>query len=164
MNALVVYTSVSGGTRTIASEIAGELGAELVGVHGSAEKRSPRAGPSWDDVKGLKELPLETEGIDPSGFDLILLGTPILMWAPSPVIRAFLLQYPIRGRSVAAFSTSEGDVGKGLNKLTSLLEGNRLLGTRDFPDPKKDPASSGSKARSWAREIAGRFEGTASFS
>ena len=159
MKTLVVYTSVSGNTKAIASEIADELDAVLLEVHSNAVRGSRGSVVSWGDERGLKSLPLEMEDdVDPSEFDLIILGTPILMWSPSPVIGAFLIQHPIKNKCAAVFSTSEGDIAKGLQRLTGALAGNRTLGSADFPDPRKDFERTKKRARSWARGIAERCE------
>jgi flavodoxin len=158
LKTLVLYTSISGNTELIAQEIANELDAKPLKVSTNVRMGSGNVGLSWGDVKGLKGLPLVLEGIGPDGYDLVVIGTPIWIWSPSPVIHAFLLQHPIRDKDVAVFSTSGGDIGKGLDRLVSILKGNHLIGRRDFSDPKKDPEKSKNQARSWAREIASSFE------
>jgi len=156
VKALVVYTSVSGNTKLIAEEVASELGARLVGINSSARIRTDRMALSWGDEKALRSLPLDIAGADPKEYDLIVLGTPIWVWSPSPIIHAFVLQNPLKDKDIALFTTSEGDVGKGMERFRSVLGGNRFVGMRDFREPLKDPDTSRSDARAWARGLSSR--------
>jgi flavodoxin len=153
VKALVVYTSVSGNTKLIAEEVASELGARLVKVTSSARIRTEGMALSWGDEKSLRSIPLDVEDVDPVDFDLIVLGTPIWVWSPSPVIHAFVLQHPFRDKEVALFTTSEGDVGKAMERFASALKENCIVARRDFREPLKDPVSARAEARSWARTL-----------
>ncbi|MDG6224467.1 MAG: flavodoxin [Candidatus Thermoplasmatota archaeon] len=142
MKSLVVYTSVSGGTRTIANEIASEIGASLVEVKGDHLHT------------GVEDVRIRTEpgSVDMEQFDLLFLGTPIWMWNPSPVLMTYLKKLNVKGKRLALFSTSEGDVRGAMEKLKSELEDNEVISIEDFLNPKLKEEEM-NRSRTWAKKV-----------
>ena len=120
MSVLIVYYSLTGTARTVATALARELGAEL------EEIRCNRFAPglrgflracheSW--VGKLPTIaPLQHV---PSRFDLVVLGGPIWAWHASTPVRAFMRQEGPYIRSLALFLTHGGSAGeRAIHELT----------------------------------------------
>lgn len=122
MNRLVVYYSLSGTTRTVATALAQELGADIEELR--CDRYSPgfwgylRAG--YDSWRG--KLPdLEPLSHTPSEYGLVVLGGPIWSWHPSTPIRAFLQQESAGLPDVAFFLTQGGSAAeRALRELEQL--------------------------------------------
>ncbi|MEJ2068652.1 MAG: flavodoxin domain-containing protein, partial [Deltaproteobacteria bacterium] len=96
---------------------------------------------------------LEDLARDPSDYDLVIVGTPVWSWSPSPPVKAFMRKADLDGSMVALFCTHEGGPGKTLQKMKEDLDG-RVVGERGFFAPlKKDREKTLTEAISWAREM-----------
>ena len=144
MNSLVIYTSVSGGTRTIANEIASEIGASLVEVKGD------HLHTGMEDVR----IRTEPESVNMENYDIVFLGTPIWMWNPSPILMSYLKKQNLKGKRIALFSTSEGDVKGAMDKIKKELNDISVVSVEDFLSPKMKEEEK-SRARAWAKKVVG---------
>lgn len=142
MKSLVIYTSVSGGTRTLANEIASEIGASLVEVKGD------HLHTRMEDVR----IRTEPESVKMENYDILFLGTPIWMWNPSPILMSYLKKQSVKGKRLALFSTSEGDVKGAMEKLKNELEENEVISVEDFLNPKVKQEEM-NRARAWAKKV-----------
>lgn len=117
---LIVCYSMSGHTRELAAEIGRALGAEVEEIR---EPR-PRRGLSgvWRamvDVLTHREPPIEPARLDPTGYDLLVLGGPIWAGHIASPVRSYARRYASRAAHVAFFCT-EG--GRGADQAFSELE------------------------------------------
>jgi flavodoxin len=141
VRALVVFDSEHGNTRTVASAVAATLGSDV------------RARP----VSGLDTKELE-------GLDLLVAGSPIHAWKPSPRMQSFLAALKpdqLKGTKAAAFDTRvkiffHGDAA---GKITRLL---KKAGAEIVAEPagfdvlsREGPLADGEAARAkgWARRV-----------
>ena len=134
MRSLVLYYSFGGNTREIADKIAEETGSDREEIRIDRKIDSSNfLQYSWDsEKKNFKVLDVEK---DPEEYDLIFLGTPVWAWAPAPPIYAFFEKYPLKGKEIAVFSTSEGDCGNCFERIRSILKGNKILKHKEFVIP-----------------------------
>lgn len=109
MRALVVYYSLSGTTRTVATALAKELGADL------EEIRCGRFSIGfWGFLRAARDSwkgtlpPIEPLTHVLSDYDLVVVGGPIWAWHPAPPVRAFLRQEASRLSGVAFLLTHGG--------------------------------------------------------
>lgn len=79
---LVVYYSKTGNTKAMAERIAGGIGADLCEV---SEQGTP--------------------SVDPSGYSLVVVGTPVNGFSPSLPIKSYLTQYGAKLSDVAFYAT-----------------------------------------------------------
>lgn len=106
---LVAYYSRGGYTRCVAEQLATRLGAELSPIH---ERRS-RAGAwgylrsAWEALKG-REVEIENPARDPSGYELLVLGTPVWAGHASPPARTFARRFGTGAPRLALFCTMGG--------------------------------------------------------
>ncbi|MCH9276800.1 NAD(P)H-dependent oxidoreductase [Bifidobacterium amazonense] len=109
--ALIAYFSQTGNTKTVADIIAQQTGAD--------EFRIEPATPYSDDYDTLLEVaqqekqddarPAIADTIDNlDDYDVIYLGTPIWWYEEPMIIRTFLDDYDLAGKTVAPFCTSGG--------------------------------------------------------
>lgn len=110
---LIAYYSRTGTTRAVAQALAQRLGADLEEIVDKKDRSGILGwlGAGRDASKKSKTIigPLR---YDPSGYDLVILGTPIWAWNMTPAIRTYILQNREKFRKVAFFCTmgNSGDL------------------------------------------------------
>ena len=107
MNALVVYYSRTGVTRTVAEKVGQALGAtveELI----DTKNRKGRVGllAAGKDALAKKAVPIEPMTNDPADFDLVIIGTPVWAGTMSSAVRAFLAEHGRQIGRAALFCTT----------------------------------------------------------
>jgi len=110
MKALVVYNSRTGNTRKVAEELAKLLDADIEEL---LEEKS-RKGIIGYIKTGRESMKKQVGSIkpvrmDPSNYDLVILGTPIWTWTMSVPIRTYILQQNAKFKKVAFFCTNDGN-------------------------------------------------------
>ncbi len=113
MRALVIYYSLSGTTRAVATALAQVLGADVEEIR--CARYSPgiwgalRAG--YDSARG--KLPaIAPLARTPSRYELVVIGGPIWAFHPATPVRAYLQQEKARLSTVAYFLTHGGSAGR----------------------------------------------------
>jgi len=123
-NILVVYYSRTGSTRKVAEYITKQLGADMEAII-DMKKRSGVGGfvLGGRDALGRKETKISEIKIDPSNYELVIIGSPIWAGNMPPAIRTYLNKYKANINSVAFFATSGG-----LSQVKIFEEVKSLLG------------------------------------
>jgi flavodoxin len=157
MKTAVIYYSHDGNCALIAEILKTELNADVYRVETMDDKK--RKGLSlmfWGGgqvFKGIKP-PLKPLSVDINAYDLIVLGTPVWAGSPTPAIASFLDKNSITGKKIALFCCHGGGMGKALNKLKALLNGNTVIGEIDFVYPAKaDSAAVKQKLSAWVKTL-----------
>lgn len=112
MKILAVYYSRTGVTRTVAEALAGRLRAEIEEIRDRKTRNGILGGLGGGKDAVLKRLTeIDPPNQDPSGYDLVLIGTPVWAGTMAPAVRTYLSQYTERLGNVALFCTmgSSGD-------------------------------------------------------
>jgi len=109
MKILVVYYSRTGVTKKIADYVAKKISAEIEEIKDTIS----RAGALGYMMAGrdatLRRLTkLETPKLNPSDFDLVIIGTPIWSWNMSTPVRTYLEEYKNQFKQAAFFCTMGG--------------------------------------------------------
>jgi len=120
-NILVIYYSRTGTTRNIVEELKKELNCDVEEVIDKAN-RSGIIGflkSGYAAAKG-KTTEVENLTINPSGYDVIILATPVWASHITPAIRTYLLKYKGCFNTLAYISTQSG---AGQNKIQRDIEG-----------------------------------------
>ncbi len=144
MNALVIYDSNFGNTKTVAEEIVNNL-------DGSARTLS---------VKNF-------HAADLAGIDLVIWGSPINAWKPSAATMTAMNELPektFKGIRFTTFDTRmktflHGDAKDHIAKRIRTLGGKPIAKPKEFYVRAKDgPLFDGEieKARQWAKQISGK--------
>jgi len=144
MSVCIIYHSETGTTRTAAGQVAAATGSDLVEVKDLAGysklsmylKGAPRA------MQG-KKADIEPAVIDVSGYDAVVVGTPVWAGNPTPAFNAAVAALVgIEGKAAVVFCTSGGAPGKTLETMKAMLAGRGAdvrgeisLTTRDVEKP-----------------------------
>ena len=120
MKTLIAFYSRSGTTKRVAQEVAKALNADVDEVIDKKSRKGIlgflRAG--YDATRG-KTTEIEFEK-DPSGYDLVVIGTPVWNGRVTPAIRTYLLRNREKIKNAAFFSTCAGRPGKCLEQMEEL--------------------------------------------
>lgn len=123
MSVCIIYHSETGNTRAVAEQVAAASGGDLIGVRDLANyskvgmylKGARRAmrGDSAD---------IEPAAIDVSGYETVVVGTPVWAGNPTPAINAAVNALRgIEGKPTVVFCTSGGSPRRTLDTLTVML-------------------------------------------
>ncbi|WP_265580371.1 flavodoxin family protein [Methanofollis aquaemaris] len=136
----MIFYSGTGQTRTLATAAAGIVGADLVEVRDLAGysksmmylKGAPKA-------RRGEEAEIEPAEIDVGAYDLVVVGTPVWAWSPTPAANAIVAALRnCEGKRAVAFATSGGMPGSTLEKLSAKLEGRGMIVAGTFHVSDKD--------------------------
>ena len=138
-NTVIIYYSLDGNTDYIARRIAEKTGAKLVRLE--TKRAYPRKGFKKFFIGGRDALfgaqpELKASFPDLAPFGNIVIGTPVWASRPAPAINTFLRRAKLGGKRIALFACSGGGQAKTcLNKMESLLVGNKILCRASFISP-----------------------------
>ncbi len=124
VRACVIYYSYSGITRRVAEGIKNASGCDLVEVRTNAPYTSFTAY-TKGVVRSRKGAcdPIEPAEIDVSGYDLLIIGTPVWAWKPSPAINAAVNALRgCEGKMAVVFTTCNNQPGEALPLIRKSLE------------------------------------------
>ena len=123
IRACVVFYSYSGITRGVAEGIGNASGCDLIEV----KTKNPYSSFSvyttgvLHSRKGACD-PIEPEVIDVSGYDFLIIGTPVWAWKPSPAINAAVRALKgCEGKMAVIFTTCSNQPGEALPILSKAL-------------------------------------------
>ena len=157
MKTAVIYYSFEGNSALVAEIIKDAAGADVFEIKTQNQKK--RTGFSriiWGGAQVVYRIkprinPLQ---IDVNAYDLIILGTPVWAFSPSPAMVSFLDKTAIKGKKIALFCCHGGVMGKTFKKLRALLPGNTIVGEIDFLNAIKDSrAALEQKIKEWVKNI-----------
>jgi flavodoxin len=146
MSVCIVYHSETGNTKKVAEAVAKATGAALIPVRDTAGYSkitmyllgAPRA------RRGEKAT-IEPPKIDVAAYDLVIVGSPVWAWSPTPGANAAVAALTgCEGKRGMVFATSGGKPGETLAILEKALSGRGVtvegtfhFGRRDLGDAKK---------------------------
>jgi len=126
MKILVIYYSRSGRTKKIAKEINAKLGGDMDEVRDVVNRQGLvgwlRAG---RDAGTKKLTEIKTE-MDPSEYDLVVIGSPTWNGTVSTPVRTYITNNQEKLSKVASFTTGEGEEPTALEEITRLL-GDKII-------------------------------------
>lgn len=156
MNVLIVYYSYEGATQLIAEHMKEVSSADLLQLKVVDEKQRTGFGKYfWNgqQVMMKKKPALEPYTLNPSDYDLIVIGTPIWAGTFTPAIRTFLEDSELSGKKVAYFYTDLGGSAKMQGHMDSMLVDSEIVGRLNLVAVRKDEAGSKKKAEEWIRSL-----------
>jgi flavodoxin len=114
MKICIIYHSETGNTRHVAQHIASAFDAQLIEVTDTVSyNRLTRFLVLCKMANREEKTAIEPEAIDISGFDLVVFGSPVWAFKPTPVIHAAIDGLKgYMGKPAVAFSTHGGRPGK----------------------------------------------------
>lgn len=106
---LVVYYSKTGNTERVAKDIAGSLSADIEKISDREERSGCIAWfTSGRDGMNGRSTEIDPVKMDPSKYDIVIIGSPVWGWNMTPAIRTYIEQNRSRFRDVAFFVTAGG--------------------------------------------------------
>jgi flavodoxin len=137
MSTLIVYYSRTGHTRTIARELADALSADLEGIR-ETKSRTGMMGylSAGKDATLKKAMPIEPTSINPSTYDLVIIGTPVWAFTMASGIRTWLTEHGKDLKKVAFFATMGGRGDERTFAHMQELCGQAPIATATFIDKK----------------------------
>ena len=124
IRACVIYYSYSGITRRVAESIRAASGCDLIEVR-TTTPYSRFTAYTTGVLRSRKMAcdPIEPEAIDVSGYDLIIIGSPVWAWNPAPAINtAIRALRGCEGKMGVAFTTCLNHPGDALAAMSKALE------------------------------------------
>jgi flavodoxin len=140
MSVCIVYHSETGNTRKVAEHVAKATGATLIPVRDLAGYNKitryllgiPRA-------RAGDKAAIEPPVIDVSAFDLVVVGSPVWAFRPTPAANAAMAALAgCEGKKGIVFITSGGGPREALEILKKALEGRKVKVEGAFHFPMKD--------------------------
>ena len=154
MKSLVVYYSRTGTTKFVAETIAAELGSDIEEIVDlkNREGRLNYMGAAGDASRG-KETKIGSIKRVPSDYDLIVIGSPIWAWSPTPAIRTYVKNNNLSGKNVALFFTYENNLRQAIEKTKALLSNSMLVGVLPLSKALNDKKDTEPKIAAWCNSL-----------
>jgi flavodoxin len=154
MKILIVYYSRDGHTRTIAKEMSSILAADIEEIREMKKRKGIIGWLSAGQDSFLKRtVVIENSVIDPTNYDLVIIGTPVWAWTMSPGVRAWLKKYGKNLKKVIFFVTMGGSGDKRTFADMTKLCANPPLLTASFIDKTIDTKWYQAELDKFLREI-----------
>lgn len=154
---LVVFYSLEGNTRELASTIAEAIGATLLELKPIKDVSSSGFSKYiWGGKQVIfKEKPqLQPFNVDPNAFDTIIFGTPVWAGSYAPALNTFLNQFSLKNKKIGIFSCFGGSSGKTHENIKRLIPQNTFIGDMGFKEPIKNNLElQKQQAGNWAKGI-----------
>ena len=129
VKACVIYYSYTGITRGIADGIRNASGCDIIEVRTKTPYTSFTA--YTTGVLRSRKMacdPIEPEEIDVSGYDLLIIGTPVWAWKPAPAMNAAIQALKgSEGKMAVIFTTCSNHPGESLPLLRKALAGRGVM-------------------------------------
>jgi flavodoxin len=134
MKSLVVYYTRTGNAKFVAETIAAELGSDIEEVV-DLKKRAGKIGwmSAGKDATQEKQTQIGPTTRVPQDYDLIILGTPIWAWKPTPAIRTYIAKNDFSGKNVALFFTMDSSLKQAVEKTKALIPNATFVGEIAIP-------------------------------
>lgn len=138
---LVVYYSYTGHTKMIAKRIEEKLGCDILEIKPIipySTNYQTVVNKEQNNESSNKTPQIEKIDKDLKKYDEIIIGSPVWWYTIAPVIRTFLKQNDLSGKTIKPFATNAGWLGqtfKEIKKLCSnsnVKEGMNIVFTEDY--------------------------------
>ncbi|MGI6555342.1 MAG: flavodoxin family protein [Bacillota bacterium] len=159
MKALVVFYSLEGHTKLLAHAVAKAAGADVLEIR--PKKDIPSKGFMKFFQGGgqvIRKVKPEIHPLskDPSGYDLLFIGTPVWVGRYAPALRTFLSQVRLKDKKIVLFAIHRGGPGNVFKHLRKSLEGNIIVDEQDFNE-KKGMDKNVAEVEKWAQKVVSAF-------
>ena len=154
MKSLVVYYTRTGKTKFVAETIATQLAADVEEIV-DLKKRQGTLGwiMSGKDAtrQSLTEIAQTTKV--PADYDLVIIGTPIWAWKPTPAIRTYISQNNLSGKKVALFYTFETGMKQAAEETKALLHNTIIISELPLINPLANKEDTEKKIVAWCNSL-----------
>ena len=154
MKSLVVYYSRTGNAKFVAETIAAELGSDVEEI---VDMKSREGKIGWisagRDATGSKETKIAPTKKVPSDYDLLIIGTPVWAWSPTPAIRTYIKNNDLSGRKVALFFTLDNNLRQAVEKTKALMPNVMFVGELALANALKNKEETEKKVAAWCNAL-----------
>jgi len=157
MKTAVIFYSFNENCALVAEEIKSKLNADLIRLYPKSDKKRGKVARFFWSF-GLmikKNPPLKPYTLDPSVYDLIVIGAPVWAGSPASPIKTFISEAGITGKNIAFFVTHAGGKGNSLEEFKTLFAGNNIVAEADFLDPAKGKEEVKQQIADWVEGLKG---------
>ena len=139
MKTLIAYFSLDGNTKWIAEKLHRKL--PNTTLHAIELASQPIKSKWWRMmVYGFKttfykKMPIKNSDLDMTNYDAIIIGVPVWAGQVPPPLKAFLQQYPLKGKKVVAFCSMGGQKSQFFEKVQELAAVDKLAATFAMVEP-----------------------------
>ena len=159
-NKLLVYFSYTGNTRIIAKYILEKLNCDVLELHPKdkyLENYQEVVDEYQSNESGKKICELMPYSVDLSKYDTLIIGSSVWWYTITPVIRIFLKQNSLAGKTVIPFATNAGWIGKTFKEVKELCSDSdvknemNIIFTENYAEHKLKTSSS--EIDKWLKSI-----------
>ena len=138
---LVVYYSYTGHTKMIAKRIEEKLGCDILEIKPIipySTNYQTVVNKEQNNESSNKTPQIEKIDKDLKKYDEIIIGSPVWWYTIAPVIRTFLRQNDLSGKTIKPFATNAGWLGQTFKEIKKLCpnsnvkEGMNIVFTEDY--------------------------------
>lgn len=127
---IVIYHSYSGHTKMIANIIKKKLDCDVLELEPKYEFSS-----DYDEVvkeyqnneKDKSTVEIKDININLDNYDEIIIGSPVWWYSITPVVREFLKENNLEGKTVISFATNAGWLGRTFKEIKELCENSNVI-------------------------------------
>lgn len=120
---LVVYYSYTGNTKMIAENIQKKLGCDILEIKPvipySTDYQTV-VDEEQNNESAKKTPEIEKIDVDLNNYDEIIIGSPVWWYTIAPVIRTFLKENDLSGKTIIPFATNAGWLGRTFKEIKDL--------------------------------------------
>jgi flavodoxin len=154
MKSLVVYYTRTGNAKFVSEVVAKQLGADIEEV----VDQKKRSGPiGWinagKDAKQENEAQINPTKYNPADYELIVIGTPVWAWRPTPAIRSYIKKNDFSGKKVALILTCDGGPKEALDRTKSLLPNSTVAADLILTKPLSNKEETEKKITEWCNTL-----------
>ena len=154
MRSLVVYYTRTGNTKFVAETIAAELGSDIEELV-DLKKREGKLGwlSAGRDSSGEKLTEIAPTTRTPADYDLIVVGSPVWAWRPTPAIRTYFKQNDLSGKKIALFFTLDGSPKQCVEKTKAIIPNSTIIDQLVMTKPLENKEDSMQKIAEWCSTL-----------
>jgi flavodoxin len=154
VKSLVVYYTRTGNAKFIAETVAAELGSDIEEIV-DLKKRAGKLGwiSAGKDATQGKETQIAPTKLVPADYDLIVIGTPIWAWRPTPAIRTYIAKNDLSGKKVALFFAMDSNLKQAVEKTKALIPNSVFLGDIGLPKALDNQQETRKKIAEWCNTL-----------
>ena len=90
---------------------------------------------------------------NPADFDLIILGTPVWAWSPTPAIRAYIAKNNLAEKKVALFFTLDNKQRQAIEKTKALMPNAAFIGELAVTKALANKEETQKKVAEWCKSL-----------
>jgi flavodoxin len=154
VKSLVVFYTRTGNAKFAAEYIASELGGDLEEVVDLKKRGGPLG---WvgagKDASQENLAEIAPTKLSPADYDLIVVGTPIWAWRPTPAIRTYIKQNDLSGKKVALFFTLDNAPKEAVERTKALLPNSKVVGELLLVKSLSNKEETKNKITAWCQKL-----------